>query len=142
MRSIKIVFPVLALALSQTVASQSSDRAVKTPEQKAKAVTEHMTKRLNLTEDQAGKVYELNLQRARELEPYAKSVKEARAAMNEAHKQSEEKSASDMRGVLTADQFAEWERAKAERQQRMSERRHKSRDANSKRSVKPPVYQK
>lgn len=68
-------------------------------EQTARRMTDRMTEALQLDEAQATQIYDLNLQRAQRMEEQRQQMQAARKA-----------EAERMKSILTADQFAKWER--------------------------------
>ncbi len=62
-------------------------------------MTDRMTEALQLDEAQATQIYDLNLQRAQRMEEQRQQMQAARKA-----------EAERMKSILTADQFAKWER--------------------------------
>ncbi|HRD54575.1 MAG TPA: hypothetical protein PKY96_18190, partial [Flavobacteriales bacterium] len=82
------------------------------PEESAKARTERLATVLELTPEQKAKVQALHEQQARE----------AAARMAEMEKKRAEHDAQ-MKGILTAEQYAKWQAMNEQRKERMHERR-------------------
>lgn len=122
MRSIRIVILTALVAMTNEVNSQQ-EPSPKSPEQKAQEATDSIVRHLGLSDIQAEQVYQLSLQSAQRLEPYAQSAREAKRALMEARKQEAQRLSEQLKSVLTPEQFAEFERLKAERHARMAEKR-------------------
>lgn len=88
-----------------------------TPEQRAKAMTERMKKQLNLTDDQVAKLDSINLQFAQEQMKARESGNDVREAMRAAS----EKYTATLKGVLTPDQFQQWQDARKKMMERMQQ---------------------
>ncbi len=79
---------------------QQNNRSVKerpTVEQMARHQTERQTRELGLDENQAKKVYALNLKQAQQMEAHRSQMMKERKAH-----------AADMKSVLSADQYDKW----------------------------------
>lgn len=126
MRSISIVLTILAGTLVNAVHAQP-DRQ-RTPEEKARNLTDKMVERLGLSDEQSEKVYQLNAEGAQELEPYVNALHEARKALDEARRRVVESKTSELRSLLTPEQFAEFEKNKAEREGRRAENRERCKE--------------
>lgn len=107
--------------------SVKADRSADRPEQ----LTERMTKRLNLTEEQAPKVLEINQEFAKEMAALRKERKAAKeegeqpvkgAHMEKAKELNQSKN-EKLKEVLTPEQMAGWDKMQEEIHQHMKERR-------------------
>ena len=76
---------------------QAQPKTPPTAEQIAQRQTDRMTERLNLTEEQAKQVYEVNLARVKQMQAMREKMREARKA-----------EADKMKSILTTEQFMEW----------------------------------
>lgn len=88
----------------------------RTPEQKARVMTEKMAENLELTSDQKESVYQANLE-------MANSMKESRASAHTAHQ-------AKMKEILSDEQYAKMEQLQKERRkeakhQRMNSSKHR-----------------
>jgi len=77
--------------------SDRMNRERPTSEQKARHLTEHMTRDLGLNETQAEQVYELNLSQIEMMERHRSDMKAAR-----------ETESAKMKTILTPEQYAQW----------------------------------
>lgn len=118
-----IVFAAMSLL---SLLAQAQEEQRKSPEERAKAHTERMTKQLDLNPDQVAQVEAMNLRFAQEAEAKRaarKTERDARKAEAEAMRAAHE---SEMKAILNSDQFARWqamrEEAKAKHKQRREER--------------------
>lgn len=116
------------LATSMTVAVQAQDKTAKTPQERAKARTERMSKELGLTPDQAAKVEAINVKYAdkavdmrTERQAERTEVRKEGMAMRDAHD-------AEIKAVLTADQYAQWTAKKEEMKERRIEHRKELRE--------------
>lgn len=83
--------------LAQEPAAPATPPTPPTPEQMAQAKTKRLTERLNLTEDQASKVYDACLKQSKEQQALFEK-------MSALHKEQAEK----MKSILTTEQFMQW----------------------------------
>jgi periplasmic protein CpxP/Spy len=106
----------------------------RTPEERAAKATEMMKKRLNLSEAQATKVAQLNLERAKKQEdirevmqesPAVKQAKEDRKAMVSKYD-------ADLKAVLTPEQYAQFSKERDDRKDMMKDRREERRGRDRK----------
>lgn len=125
--SMKKMIVACALLCSMVAAAQT--RAERTPQERAKAATERMTKELGLDAQQSAKVEAINAKYAEE----SSARREQRKAENEARRQEAkarlQAHEADMKAVLTEEQYNKWVVLRDERKQRrkeeMKERRKK-----------------
>ena len=92
----------LCLMATTTLSAQESkpqaqSKTPPTAEQIARHQTDRMTERLNLTEEQAKQVYEVNLAQVKRMQAMRKEMREARKA-----------EADKMKSILTTEQFMQW----------------------------------
>lgn len=118
---------VQAVSLAQPQDRKGSHRSM-TPEQRAEKQTAHMQQALQLTDAQKKAVYELNLQSAKEMQAKRKDHKAAgKEQFKEMHQQKEER----LKSILSADQFAKYQSMKAERMNKMKQKRDRSKDVQN-----------
>jgi hypothetical protein len=91
----------------------------------AREITDKMVRSLQLNDVQAEQLYQLNLRDALALEPYLRAMHDARNAYEERRKQLLDARTAELQALLTPEQFVEFEKKRAERQQRMAETREK-----------------
>ncbi len=82
-----------------------------TPAERAKKKTDKMTKQLNLSDDQAKKIYDINLKHANEME----SIKAEQERLRKKAKEQREKSKQDIDNILTEEQKTKHEALKQKR---------------------------
>lgn len=80
-----------------------------TPEQVAQKRTERMTRDLSLNEEQAKQVYNLTLEQARKGAQFRTQADAARAEHMERMKAAREAEATQMKTILTSEQYAKWQ---------------------------------
>ena len=99
------------------------DKCNKTPEQKAETRTARLTKELSLNSTQQAQVKQIMLARQQEQQAlqarYGEDKKGAHAEMKALRARYEEK----LRGTLTPDQYARYDKMQAEKHGKMKERR-------------------
>jgi periplasmic protein CpxP/Spy len=104
------------------------DRAQKTPEEMAQMKTDRMAQKLELSEAQKNQLQALNLRHAQETKAMRESHKavgektaEQRTQMQESKKASHEEWQAELKGILSAEQFAKYEADKAEMKEKHGE---------------------
>jgi Spy/CpxP family protein refolding chaperone len=112
--AIAVVF-VCSTALGQQRQRPSSDDI-------AKKQTEQMTKNLSLTDDQKAKVDAINLKYAKKQEEAFKSSKEDREAKREEMKKTRDAKDSELKAVLTADQYTKYQQIREEQKNKRGEK--------------------
>lgn len=83
--------------LAQEPAAPATPPTPPTPEQMAQKKTERLTEQLKLTDDQAGKVYDVCLKQSKEQQELFKKMVALR-----------KEQAEQMKSILTTEQFAQW----------------------------------
>lgn len=107
---------MLALAaISLSAQPPQQQRQQLTPEQRAKQATERLTKELGLDEAQQKQVYECQLEMSKNFTRPAEGERPSREEMQAQFEKSREKQKAEMKKILTAEQFAKWEKMQAER---------------------------
>lgn len=107
-------------------AQDNQSAAKATPEQRAERVTNWMTKKLTLTADQKSKVYDVNLKYAKLNQETRVNDSDNRRAMFQELKASEKEHESELKGILTPEQFQAFQSAKQELIEKGQARRKKS----------------
>jgi len=129
--TMKKLLMIAALSLLTAAGALAQDKADqkehKTPAERAKVQTARLQKELGLDATQASKVEAVNLKYAQqadqlraEREAQMDKTKGEGKAMKEAHE-------AEMKGILTADQFAKYKTYHDERMEKMKEKRRASR---------------
>lgn len=116
-----IVFMVLLIASAFSARAQLDKLTSTTPEERAKAQTDLMKAKLDLTPDQIGKVAELNLKYATKMEPIIKGSAGPFMKMREANEVSQAKEA-ELKQLLSPVQFEKFLAAKEEMREKFEER--------------------
>lgn len=129
----KKLMMIVALA-ALTAGAQAQEKVRKTPQERADAQTSRMTKELALTKEQAIKVEAINLKYAQEAEALRAEREAQREAMRKGGKGKAMHTAheEELKAVLTAEQFAQWQAKKEELKAKHMERRTEIRDKRSK----------
>lgn len=117
----KIIFTALLFMGLATVgfSQDRPQREKKTPEERAQLMTDHLAKKLSLSDKQKSEIYKINLDRAKEMDKsMAKTSAERKQAFEQQKKQFE---ASDekINKVLTDDQKKSYAELKAQRMEKM-----------------------
>lgn len=101
------------VAQDSQVFEETRDREVRekqhlNPEEKAKKVSEMMTKKLNLNEQQASKIYNMTLIEAQERKVNMDKMRAERAQKQAAHDK-------EMQSILTPEQYDQFKKMKSDR---------------------------
>jgi len=120
MKTKKIIVFVACLLVSLAVSAQNGSdkvkKAKKTPEQEAKKQTESLTKDLQLTDDQAKQIEDINLK-------FAKEGKAKREELKAEHKKQSAEKEAEFKKVLTPDQYAKFDQLKKDKKAKRIERK-------------------
>lgn len=119
---------IIALLASMTVAAQAQEKDRKTPQERAKLRTEHMTKELELSPEQQAKVEAINLKYADQVEAVRAESEAERTAKREAAEAMHAAHDAEMKAVLTADQYTKWVAKKQEAKAKHLEKRKQMRE--------------
>ena len=114
----KILTIALALFLGFGAVAQDKSHKDKTPEEKARMMTEKMQEKLDLTKDQYNKVYQLNLETAKQMQQMREQRNEDKEANRAQMKQFRAEREAKLNAVLTAEQQQKLEAMKAERKKK------------------------
>jgi lipopolysaccharide export LptBFGC system permease protein LptF len=95
----------------------------KTPEEKAKKITDRMNTTLNLTPDQYTKTYNLYLNKIQKREQKMEQMKEARKKENEEFRNS-------LKGILTDEQYSTLEQKRKEMKEKNGDKKGKKGNKN------------
>lgn len=100
--NLALIYILAFLAITISSFAQDKDTRVnKSPEERARISAERMKTSLNLSDEQYTKVYELNLQRAKDFE----SNKETKAKIREDRKKKGTEYKNSLKSILTDDQL-------------------------------------
>ncbi len=115
-----LIAAVFCIGFAGSSFAQQMDKKheMKSPEERAKMMTEMMDKKLSLTADQKSKIYEINLERARKMEKMRSADSKERAKKMEDRKELMSESDKKMQKVLTAEQRKTYDELKARRMER------------------------
>lgn len=130
MKTKQILALLVLLTLSAGLFAQTpsnGQRNKKTPEERAQMQTDHMAKRLNLTEAQKAKVYDINFK-------YDKKAAEKRRKTIDEKKAVQLEKRAEMQKVLTAEQMKIYENMQTKNHSKMTmdNRKRSNRDWNQK----------
>ena len=118
---IKATLIMLAVSTTAFAQDQQVSMQQRTPEERATNQTQRMTKRLGLTPEQKGRVYEINLFYARDND-HAKTMQPGPDKRAEKQAIGRDKDA-DMKAALTGDQYQKYQQMVAEQKEKMRERK-------------------
>ena len=119
---------IIAALASMTVAAQAQEKDRKTPQERAKLRTEHMTKELELSPEQQAKVEAINLKYADRVEAVRAEREAERTAKRDAAEAMHAAHDAEMKAVLTADQYTKWVAKKQEAKAKHLEKREQMRE--------------
>lgn len=115
---------IVAALAGMSVAVQAQDKeGRKTPEERAQLRTERLTKELELSPEQATQVQAINLKYADKMDELRKEREAERGAMRSDAQAMGDAHDTEMKAVLTADQYAKWTTRKEELKARHAEKR-------------------
>lgn len=120
-----------AVLAVMTVVAQAQDKERKTPEERAKMRTAHMTEELDLSADQAARVEAINLKYAGQGEVLRKQREVERAEARKNGKALRDAHDAEMKVVLSPEQYANWQAKKESMKARRMEKRKAVRDRPS-----------
>ena len=126
LRSIVRAALVVARLASQAPAADMDALKDTTPAERAKAQTAMMKTKLGLTEAEAAKVGPINMKYAERMEPIIKGSEGPLKRMEAVHAVEQAKE-TELKGVLTADQFAKFEANKQEMMEKLADHIHTDR---------------
>jgi len=113
---------MIAVLVGMTVAAQAQDKEHKTAAERAAQRTQHMTKELGLTSEQATKVESINLKYAEQAEAKRAEREADRTVARQEGKETRDAFDAELKTVLTAEQYAKWTAKLEERKERQDER--------------------
>lgn len=117
----KVIFLLISFMATLSFA-QSSDKATKTPEQKATHHSEVLTKKLSLSPEQKQSVYTLILDRVNKANAVrAKYTTGDKKGMHKELKPIIDDFNTKIKAILTPDQVTKWEQFKAEKKAKRKE---------------------
>lgn len=119
----KLLFTAALLTglITAGFAQQGPQKEQKSPEERARRMTEALEKKLNLTADQKSKVYEINLDRAKKMEAMRRENEKKMAEKMEKRRDLTEESDKKLEKVLTADQLKSYREMQSNMHERMHE---------------------
>jgi periplasmic protein CpxP/Spy len=120
-RLIKATLLMLAVATSAFAQDEHVSMPQRTPEERATNQTKRMKERLGLTPEQKGRVYEINLFYARQNDK-TKNMQPGPEKREEKQAIGRDKE-TDMKAVLTGEQYQKYQQMVAEQRDKMRERR-------------------
>ena len=128
---------LLIVFINTVMLSHAQERTPKSPEERAKAVTKKLDKNLSLSEEQKEKVYQINLETAKQNDDLRNQVKIkelTRADFFTERKVLEKDRDAKIEALLTEEQKPKYEEMKAKARQRLKNRaqnRRKKRNKNT-----------
>ena len=121
MKLFKTIIFVALVATTTLAMAQQGRGGQMDPKERAKRLTEQMTERLSLTEDQTKKVEAINLEAADKMSDAFASSSGDREAMRVVMTGINKEKDKKLQAVLTEDQWKEYEKMVAEQRQRRSQ---------------------
>jgi len=131
----KKLMMIAAVTLFTAAAVNAQDKERKTPAERAKMQTEQMTKSLELTPEQAEKVGLLNAKYAEKVETMRAERQAQREEMKEANKgdgkELHDARMTELKAILTPEQFTKMEVIKEEKKEEHMEKRKEMRGSDA-----------
>ncbi len=112
---------IIAFALLGSLGAGAQTTAKRTPEERAKAATERMTKELGLDAQQAAKVEAINAKYAEEFSVERERYEAENQARRQEAKGRRAAHDADLKAVLTEEQYTKWVALREERKERRKE---------------------
>ena len=106
---------LICFQIAQAQGPRRGNFADRTPEEIAERQTTAMTKQLELTEEQAAQIKDLNLNFAKKRKEVMEANEEEREAIRESMKTVQDEHAEALKTVLTEEQLQKWEELRKER---------------------------
>ena len=128
MKGLILSIALLAASLTSGYAQQKEAGQKRSAEERAKQMTEALDKRLNLSADQETKVYNLNLERVKEMEKMRQERMEEKKVRIEKNKQTLADHDKKLEKILNADQFKLYQEQRNKAKQNMKNRHPHKRD--------------
>ena len=127
---IRTIMTALMLVIVTAVFAQPGPKRGGSPEERAKMMTDKMTEKLGLSEDQRKELLALNLDKAKRMEAARAAGREDREARRQ-EMQAERKSYdAKIQDILTAEQYEKFKAAREAQMQKMGKKReHMMRDS-------------
>ena len=126
LRSIVRAALVVAVLASQAPAADLDALKDTTPAERAKAQTAMMKTKLGLSDAEVAKIGPINMKYAERMEPIIKGSEGPLKRMEAVHAVEQAKE-TELKGVLTADQFAKFEANKQEMMEKLADHIHTDR---------------
>ncbi|MDN3669254.1 periplasmic heavy metal sensor [Echinicola jeungdonensis] len=125
MKNLLIVAALMLVIVFQSQAQRGEHKREFNPEKMAQKITDKMAEKLELSEDQKQKVYQLHLDRLQKRKEQHQEMMEKRKAMREKMEAEHKENQAKLEEILTPEQKAKWEEIKKDEW----EKRRKYRDA-------------
>ncbi len=126
-KNMKRIMIGMALVLFTFGAANAQDKQQRTPAERAKNQTEHMTKELGLNADQAAKVEAINAKYAEKTEAIRAERKDKMAATKGKGAEVNDARMAELKNVLTPEQYAKCEKNMEEMKEKRMEKRKENR---------------
>lgn len=130
MKGLILSIALLATSLTSGYAQQKETGQKRSAEERAKQMTESLDKRLNLSANQETKVYNLNLERIREMEKMRQERMAEKKDRIEKNRQRLADHDKKLEKILNADQFRLYQEQRNKAKQNMKKRHPHKRDGN------------
>ena len=139
----KKFFMVSVIALSALTVNAQSDNATAGKQHDKKSVdkgnrpdattratkiTEHMAKKLILTAEQKPKVFNINLDKAKKIEALHTKSGADKKGLGKERKAIEQERDTELKGVLTLEQYEKWHKWKEEKKEELKKKRKDKKD--------------
>jgi protein CpxP len=128
MRALILTMAILIGVMTSGYSQNKEGKQKRTVEERAKIRTDAMAKKMNLSADQKAKVYELNLDKVKQMEKLRTENAKERKERFEKQKEMSADNDKKLERILNADQLKIYQDMKANSRQRMKQNHPHSRD--------------
>lgn len=134
MRALILTLAILIGVITSGFSQNTEGRQKRTVEERATLMTESMAKKMNLSADQKTKVYQLNLEKVKQMEKLRADNAKERKGRFEKQKEMRAENDKKLEKVLNADQLKLYQEMKANNRKKMDQNRPHKRDGKLKKN--------
>lgn len=123
----QIILSLVAVMITAGAYAQDSSKVKRSPEEMANRKADKLKTELGLSDDQRGKVYTVFLDKINKREAIQAKYKDSKdkKAMKAEMKTVEETAETNLKGILTTEQFTKWQTLREERKQQHKDKKGK-----------------
>lgn len=119
----KTILMLAIASMSLAYAQQPAHHKKHTPQERAEKLTEKMTQELGLSAETKAKVSEINYEKARKVEQLRNEAIADKERKKEARQKLKQEHETQLKAVLTPEQFEKWLKLREEMKQKHKEKR-------------------